>query len=469
MTSESTTETTRSGKRLSDGRATDASGSGREASATARPTPNRSSRRYEITALLLGFGGNFFAGMFSTLMATYLPDSVEDLLGTLDEARIGYIGSWIGSLYLVGWAIGGISFGWFGDRFGRAASLSASILLIALSSLGAAWSPGWQILVLFRFLSGIGVGATMVLCAVFVAEVWGKKVRVRALILSLLAIGFPIGIIASGAVTWLIPDWRSAFLTGVFPLLLSLACWLLLREPEQWKSLGGSAGSRESSAGSDGSVPSDGSNRERSGSEKGSLSVLFSDEHRSDFIIGAVIFGTMSIGIWSTFSWLPTWAHSLTGMGAGQQEGSILIMLLGMGGIAGCLAAGFLANTLGRKRTLMLSFAGAGAASALLYLTNSEFSSIIYLHTSLLSLFFGFAQGILMIYIPELFPVQIRSTATGICFNAGRLVTAASVFFVGILVPVLGGYGNALMVFSLTYLVGFAASLFGKETKNRVL
>lgn len=80
-----------------------------------------------------------------------------------------------------------------------------------------------------------------------------------------------------------------------------------------------------------------------------------------------------------------------------------------------------------------------------------------------LSFFFGISQGLLSIYIPQLFPVQIRGTFTGICFNIGRIVTAIAIFFVGFLVTFFNGYGNTLLVFAGIFLIGFATMLFSKD------
>ena len=407
---------------------------------------------YAITALTFGFACHFFSGLLSTLMSVYLPDSVFDLLGTMGTAEVSYVGSYVGSLYIAGWAFGGMLFGWIGDRVGRINTLTIVLLIISVSTLGAVWVADWHLLVALRFITGIGVGATMVLSTVFVAEVWGDRLRERAVAVSILAIGFPIGIIASGSITWLFDDWRSAFMIGWLPLVLSCLFYFFMSEPEQWTELKNNTGI------------------DRKGDKKGSIETLLSPENRTNFIAGGVIFGAMSVGIWSVFSWLPTWAQSLMpSESGGLQEGGTLVILLGLGGIIGCLFSGWLANSIGRRRAMMFAFAGAALAALVLFMGTTQFSSIIYLKTSFLSLFFGVSQGILMGYIPELFPVQVRSTATGICFNAGRMITALAVFFVGVLVPILGGYGNALLIFSLTYILGFTASWFVKETKGKVI
>lgn len=405
------------------------------------------STRYRMTALVLAFASNVFGGLVSTLMASYLPDSVQDLVGSTAVVDVSHIGSYVGSLFLVGWALGGVLLGWAGDRFGRVRSFTAAVFIYAAFTLAAAWSPSWYVLVACRFLTGIGVGATLVLSAVVVAEAWDT--RTRAVALGIVAIGYPIGIVSAGLVTYAVADWRTGFLAGFLPLLLAVLCGLLLKESTQWRDL-------------QRAHPSESLGYE--------VRQLLTPANRIDFLVGATIFGAMLVGLWATFSWIPTWAQNLVGPGVeGQQEGGLVMMLLGLGGILGGAVSGFVANALGRKRALLLTFGGCFLASFLLFKTNAVFTPLVYAETTFLALFFGISQGILTAYIPELFPTTVRSTATGICFNAGRLITAGAVFFIGVLVPILGGYGQAIFVFSLTYVVGFVVTLFGKETKGKVL
>jgi hypothetical protein len=104
--------------------------------------------------------------------------------------------------------------------------------------------------------------------------------------------------------------------------------------------------------------------------------------------------------------------------------------------------------------------------SFLLFKTNTQFSAITYLEIVMLAFMFGISQGLLSSYIPLLFPVAIRATATGFCFNIGRVFTTAVVFFVGALVTVLGGYGNSLFTFSFIFLLGFLFLFFSKNVTN---
>jgi hypothetical protein len=64
-----------------------------------------------------------------------------------------------------------------------------------------------------------------------------------------------------------------------------------------------------------------------------------------------------------------------------------------------------------------------------------------------------------------LFPLQLRSSATGLCFHVGRAFTAIAVFFTGALAIWLGGYGNAIFVFSVVYVIGLIALVVMKKEK----
>lgn len=144
------------------------------------------------------------------------------------------------------------------------------------------------------------------------------------------------------------------------------------------------------------------------------------------------------------------------------------MMLFGMGGILGGAVSGLLVNRFGMRATLLGTFAGCSLACWLLFGTNRVFSPVIYAETALLSLCFGVSQGTLSSFVPLLFPVGVRATASGFCFNVGRVLTATGVFFVGSLVAVFGGLGNALLFFSLTFALAFGATWFSRRTTTAI-
>jgi MFS family permease len=380
-------------------------------------------------------------GLVSTLMSVYLPVVVRDLLGNVTERQMGEVGAYIGSMYLYGWTLGGISFGLLGDRVGRVKSFIAAVILYAVFTSITGLTSHWMVLVAYRFIAGFGVGGVLVLSTILVAETWPQKSR--SIAIGVLAVMFPVGIVCTGLVNNSIPEWRNAFLVGIIPLCTALAALFLLKESAQWK------------------------NRHPAQKEmQSSFQLLNQPLHRKNLFVGAIIFGAMLIGLWAIFSWLPTWVQSLfTNPSLGQKERGITMMLLGGGGIVGGAFSGFLSNRLGYKKTLLITFAGSFVMCFILFSTNVLFTPLVYLETALLALFFGISQGTLSAYLPELFPVRIRGTATGFCFNIGRVATATVVFFVGTLVTLFGGYGNAVLAFSLTFLIGFIFTFFAKEVK----
>src|SRR5205814_8800652 len=132
--------------------------------------------------------------------------------------------------------------------------------------------------------------------------------------------------------------------------------------------------------------------------------------------------------------------------GDAQKERGLSMMMLGMGGLTGGFLSGWLTNAIGAKKSMLLCFSVCAAVSLVLFKTNASFSPVIYAEIIVLALFFGASQGVLSVYIPDLFPVDIRGTATGFCFNTGRVLTAIAVLFVGVLVTELGGYSNSLFI-----------------------
>jgi MFS family permease len=380
------------------------------------------------------FLSNILGGTISTLMSVYLPVVVKSLLGDVGAERLSYVSAYISALYLVGWAVGGFTWGMVSDKIGRARAMVLCVGCYGVFTWLIHFAATWEQVVIFRLITGFGVGGVLVISATFLSEIWPQ--RSRSIIIGVVSIGFPIGVFSAGLTNYIVSDWRQAFLIGLLPFSLAVLSIWLLKESDQWQSA-----------------------RQAASREK----FVFTSEYRSNLVKGVVIFGTMLIGLWAIFSWLPTWVQSLLTNSDGQTERGLTMMLLGAGGLTGGFFSGWVSNALGVRRAMMVCFMGCIIMSTLLFKFNTSFSVLVYIETAALALFFGISQGLLSIYIPQLFPVNIRATATGICFNVGRLVTATAVFFVGALVIALGGYGNTILTFSMVFVVGFITLYFTKD------
>ena len=390
-----------------------------------------------VLLFIICFIGNMFGGVISTLMSVYLPVVVKELQGNKSDAQLNDISAFINSMFIFGWAAGGFLWGVVGDLTGRKTSLLLSIAGYALFTILTGLMHTWWGIVLCRFMSGFGMGGLLVLSFTLISEVWPEKTR--AVFTGFLSISIPIGIFSAGMINYFVNSWRQAFMVGIIPLMIAIAGFWLISESEFWLN-----------------DHSDKSNLQKPPNH------LFHAGNIRALLVGSLIFGTMLIGLWAIFSWMPTWIQSLLTTDA-HKEGGLSMMCLGMGGLTGGFLSGWVVNFIGLRRSLIMSFAVCSVVSFILFKTNSSFSGIIYAEIAILALFFGASQGILSLYIPLLFPTAIRASATGVSFNIGRIFTGIAVLMVGVVVTALGGYGNALFIFSLVFIIGLLAVLLIKN------
>lgn len=168
------------------------------------------------------------------------------VLDGFDTAAIGYIApslvvEWgvtrpelapVLSAALFGLAFGALSSGPLADRFGRKAVLVAAVLIIGAASLSSASSGSLSHLVVWRFVTGLGLGAAMPNAVTLISE-YCPKPR-RALLTNAMFCGFPLGAAFGGFVAaWMIPlwGWRSVLIFGgIVPLVLAVLLIGLLPE-----------------------------------------------------------------------------------------------------------------------------------------------------------------------------------------------------------------------------------------------
>lgn len=138
-------------------------------------------------------------------------------------------------------------------------------------------------------------------------------------------------------------------------------------------------------------------------------------------------------------------------------------MILAGGGILGSFFSGWIVNAIGLRKTMMMCFAVCFIMSFVVFKLNHTVTIATFVEMAALVFFFGISQGALGVYVPALFPTAICASATGFCFNVGRLFTGTVVFFIGALVTILGGYGNAVFIFSFIFIIGLIATWMTKE------
>lgn len=195
--------------------------------------------RYHWFVLIVAALGWMFDCFDQQIFTMSRSITMRDLMPQADAiTQINY-GGWATTLFILGWATGGLIFGSLGDRWGRAKTMALTILVYAgftgLSGLATTW--GW--FAVFRFLTGAGVGGEFAVGAALVAEVMPDKARPYALGLlqALSALGnilaaFSLGVVVPAeALGW---GWRGLYYLGAAPALLAVFILLRLREPDRW-------------------------------------------------------------------------------------------------------------------------------------------------------------------------------------------------------------------------------------------
>jgi MFS family permease len=415
--------------------------------------------RYQWLVLFVAWLAWVFDSMDSTIYALVLQPALHDLLrapggGPATAEVIGWYGGIIFSIFLIGWAIGGVLFGMLADHFGRTKALVFSILIYAVFTGMAALSQTWWQLALFRFVTALGIGGEWAAGAALVAEVWPEDKRTKAA--GLLQSAWAAGFLVAAILNLLLRNcgWRPIFVVGIAPALVALFVFWWVKEPERW-------------------VKARAAERQAVGARPMKLAELFAPGLLRATLVGSGLAFVAVFGLWGATNWTPTLIRALPelqGMNASELTSrvSYATMLLNVGALAGYLAFSPLADRVGRRPVFALMCVGSLVMLPVTFLTPRTYAQVLLL----LPLLGFFNNGIFSgfpIYLPELYPTRIRATGAGFCFNIGRVLASTGPFVTGYLVTALGSFGRAASAVAVIYVVGLLILPFAPETKGQPL
>ncbi len=380
-------------------------------------------------------------------------------------------GGYATSIFLIGWATGGLFFGVLGDRWGRVKTMLATIIVYSIFTGLSALSTGFWDFSVWRFLTGLGVGGEFAVGVSLVAEVMPSRARPHAL--GLLQALSAVGNVTAALIGMAGTSWRVMFLIGTAPALLSLFVRRRLKEPERWQSVSATEGVAK---------------------QLGSYSELFGNpELRYRALIGLLLASAGVIGLWGIGFFAadlqrevfkPVFeAEGLKGPeleAALKKWSGITSLVLNLGAFFGIFMFSYLSHYLGRKSTFAICFVGAMFATMNVFWNLGRISGVydIFWMVPLMGFFQLSIFGGYAVYFPELFPTRLRSTGTSFCYNVGRFVAALGPFTLGKLIRhVYSGPGyEGVMSFRYAgvtmcaiFLIGLLAVPFAPETKGKPL
>jgi MFS family permease len=414
----------------------------------------RSLSSYQWLVLAVAWLGWVFDSMDSTIYALVMTPALREILGPgATTQSIGWHGGLIFSIFIIGWAVGGIAFGIAADYIGRTRTLVITILIYAVFTAAAGFSHTWWELAVYRFLTALGIGGEWAAGATLVAEVWPESLRVKGagLLQSAWGAGYFLAAIVYLGLSGY--SWRVMFFVGLVPALVAVLARLKVREPERWVE------ARRSP--------------DWHAQRSSKLAVLFELGTRRDTLVGTALAFVAVFGLWGATNWTPALIRELLeSRELTTAEVTRLVsyatMCLNAGAILGYLAFAPLAERLGRRGAFLVMLTGSAIALPAAFMFPNTYTSALLL----LPVLGFFSNGIFSgfpIYLPELYPTRIRATGAGFCFNAGRLLAAAGPFMTGTLVAHLGSFALAASSMAVVYLLGIVILSQARETRNEAL
>lgn len=413
---------------------------------------------------LIGIG-MFFDGFDIYIAATVLGATLKSGFSTLPENALFVSATFLGMMG------GSFLTGFLGDRYGRRFTYQANLLVFGLAAIAAAFAPNMMTLIALRFIMGLGLGAENVVGYSTMTEFVPARSRGRWL--GLMAVFVVTGLPVASLIGWLVIPvfgWRAMFVLGG---LGALGVWYLrknLPESPRWLEAVGRTEEAEAllrqietEAARGGVLPPPAP--VSAPAPKVAFATLFQPPLLARMIVGCLCLIVINTLLYGFVTWLPVFFIK-QGLSVATSFGYSLLM--GLGAPVGSAIGALTADRWGRKPTIV----GASAAAILfgivyplttdpwlLPLVGFGLTVPIYV---LVALLFG-------IYIPELFPTEVRLRASGICNTFGRGATIVTPFVVISLFQTYGIGGVMALMIGLLILQIVTVITLGVEPRQQSL
>jgi putative MFS transporter len=410
--------------------------------------------------------GMFFDGFDIYLAGIVLGATVKSGFSTLSQ-NAQFV-----SVTFVGMMLGSLVTGFLGDRYGRRFTYQSNLAIFGFASIAAAFAPSMNVLILIQFVIGFGLGAENVVGYSTLTEFVPPQSRGKWLgfMTVFVVTGLPVASLLGRVI---IPSfgWRTMFVLGGIG---ALVVWYLrkkLPESPRWLESVGRVDEAETLLSTIEAEVS----REHAllpapsvaniARHSRNLSSLLSPAILPRMILGSVSLIVINSLLYGFVTWLPTFFVQ-QGLSIVRSFNYSLVMALGapLGSALGALTA----DSWGRKPTIvgasLMTIAIGGfypfvKDPTILMLTGFFLIIPIYVLVALL-----FA-----IYIPELFPTEIRLRASGICNTFGRGAIIFTSFIVVALFQSHGVGGVLALMIGLLIVEILVVLALGVEPKKRRL
>ena len=398
---------------------------------------------------LAAFLGWMFDGLEMGIFPLVARPALQEMqlaAGVLDEQ---FVQMWMGritALFLLGAAVGGLVFGWLGDKVGRVRAMTLSILCYSVFTGLAYFSREPWHLGAFRFIAALGMGGEWALGVALVMECWpaNKRPLMAGLIGAAANLGY--GVIAIIGINFEITrdSWRWVMIVGMTPALLTFFIRLFVPESERWKE-----------------SLKDGPSHP--------LREIFSAGLLRSTVLAICFSSVALIVTWGIVQWIPLWADQMTG-GKQPKVKAFIQLASSLGAVVGSFIAPLLGWKFGRRPVYFGMCLVSLLVCSVLFRSFEHYSGVFLASVFVVGMCTASFYGWLPQYLPELFPTRVRATGQGLAFNCGRFVAALGAWQMGSLMAFFDkSYAKAGATIVLVYLVGMILIWFAPETKDKPL
>src|SRR6202789_1684572 len=381
-----------------------------------------------MKATLTGALGGLLFG-FDTVVISGIIDAVVRLYGLSDYGK-----GWTVAIALIGTVVGSFGAGAAGQKLGGRETLRLTAVLYVLSAVGSALAWSWPSLMVFRFIGGLGIGASSVLGPVYIAELAPAKWRGR--LVGMFQINIVIGILLAYLSNYLISllhlgalQWRWQLGVAAIPSLLFLIMLYGIPRSSRWLVTKNRTDEALQILKMMGSPDSEAELREIVDSvhlERGmAAEPLFKREYR------VPIFLAISIGLFNQLAGINAILYYsnyiFASAGFSELSSSLQTVLVGLMNLFATLLGMSLIDKLGRKTLLLIGSVGdtlclAGVAAV--FFTHTHAETLVWLLVGYIG-FFSVSQGaVIWVYIAEVFPNRVRSKGQSLGSSAHWIMNA---------------------------------------------
>ncbi|CAN5449699.1 sugar porter family MFS transporter [soil metagenome] len=371
---------------------------------------NRSSTAFR-NSIVAALGGFLFG--FDTAVISGVEKSIQQLWSLSNSAHGFTVAS-----ALIGTVIGSLIAGAPAEKYGRKKVLQAIGLLYVVTSLVTAFTPSWEPFVLFRFLGGIGVGASSVVGPMYISEISPAASRGR--LVGLFQFNVVLGILIAFVSNYLLngiseESWRWMLGVQAVPSLIFFSLVFFIPESPRWlmnKNREPEAKVVLEEIGEKDTTLAMNQIRESLYHEKGTKTEkLFSGKFNKPifFAMTLAAFNQLS-GINAIMYYAPR-IFEMTGLA--KDTALLQAISIGVTNLVFTLLGISLIDKFGRKTLLIVGSFGMVAFLGLVafaFFTGNFGGYLVMLYLVGFIAFFAFSQGaVIWVFISEIFPNKVRS------------------------------------------------------------